>query len=96
MTTSVTFAAALRALEIRGVRLDAGPRVRGPVFAYGGADGELRDEAWAMCPSCDYYGLRLERRDDGRALVSCRQGCSPAVILEALAVAVITEAAWAS
>jgi len=93
VTTHVTFAAVLRALELRNVRLDAGPRVRGPVFAHGGPDGELRGEAWATCPVCSLPGLRVERRHDGQALVSCRQRCRPQWILTALASAVAERAA---
>jgi len=93
VTGGVTFAAVLRALELRNVRLATGPRIRGPLFAYGGADSELRDEAWAVCPSCDFPGLRVERRHDGQALVSCRQRCRPQSILTALASAVVERAA---
>ena len=81
-----SFDAVLKALEVRGARL-AG---QGPVYAFGGADGELRDEAWAMCPACGWYGLRVERLDDGRALVSCGNGgCKRDAILEALARALV-------
>lgn len=82
--TAPTFSAVLRALELRDVRLPAGPRTRGPAFAYGGADGERKDEAWADCPACSSYGLRVDRQDDATARVGCRQGCKPAVILAAL------------
>ena len=99
MTTHVTFSAVLRALELRNVRLDAGPRGRGPAFAFAyagpnaGPNGELRDQAWAVCPVCSLYGLRVERRHDGQALVSCRQRCRPQWILTALASAVAERAA---
>ena len=85
-----TFAAVLKALETRGARL-AGD---GPIYAFGGADGELRDEAWAMCPACGWYGLRVDRLKDGRARVSCGNGgCHPEAILEALARALLDKAA---
>lgn len=83
-----TFTAILRALELRGARLYVGPGKRGPAYAFGGADGELRHEAWSTCPACSEYGLRVDRRDDGRARVSCRTGCRPQEILGALASAV--------
>lgn len=85
----ITYAAVLAALEARGVRLGGD----GPLYAFGGADGELRGEAWAICPACGLYGLRVDRRDDGRARVSCRQGCRPQAILVALATALVGRAA---
>jgi len=92
MTTrlGVTYTALLRALEVRGVPL-GGPG--GPPFAYAGADGEIRGQAWAVCPACGHYGLRVDRRDDGGALVSCRASCRPQEILAALAAAVAEKAA---
>ena len=88
--STVSFTAVLRALELRGVRL-GGPG--GPPFAYAGADGEIRGQAWAVCPACGHYGLRVDRQDDGAARVSCRTSCRPQEILAALAAAVAEKAA---
>jgi hypothetical protein len=90
VTTHVTYAAILRALEVRAVPL--GGR-GGPPFAYAGADGEIRGQAWAVCPACGHYGLRVDRRDNGAARVACRASCRPQEILAALAAAVAEKAA---
>lgn len=80
----------LRALDVRGVGLTTG----GAAWAFGGPDGELRDEAWAICPACGIYGLKVTRLDDGSARVSCGEGAErPDAILAALAEAVLEEAA---
>ena len=86
---SVTFAAVLAGLKAQGVRLGPGA----PPFAFGGPDGELRGEVWAICPACGSYGLRVDRRDDGRGRVACRQGCRPETVVVALASAVAGRAA---
>ena len=85
---SPTFAAVLTALEARGTRLGG----NGPVYAFGGADGELRDEVWAMCPACGEYGFRVDRLENDRARVYCRRGCRRDAILEALACALLERA----
>lgn len=62
-------------------------------YTYGGADGERRDQVWAMCPACGWYGLHVERLPNGRASVSCRNGtCTRDQILEALARALLERA----
>ena len=84
----VTFKAVLRGIEARGTRL-AGD---GPFYAFGGADGELRGEAWAMCPACGQYGFKVDRLGDGRARVSCKEGCRQDAIYMALAAALVCAA----
>lgn len=72
----------------------AGLTPGGAPWAYGGADGELRDEAWAICPACGIYGLKVTRLPGGCARVSCGEGaCRPDAILAALAESVLQEAA---
>lgn len=83
--TGPSYKSVLRALELHGARLSAGPGARGPAFAYGGADGQLRGEAWAFCPACTLYGLRVDRREDGSCSLACRARCSQSAIVAALA-----------
>lgn len=90
MRAAPTFEAVVKALEVRGARLGGDG---GPVWAYGGPDGELRDEIWAICPACNWSGLRVDRLDNGRARVSCGNGgCRRDAILAALALALVERA----
>lgn len=82
-----TFASVLKALQVRGVGLTPG----GAPWAFGGPDGELREEAWAICPGCGFYGFKATRLPDGLARVSCRGACRSEAIYAALAEAVIAE-----
>lgn len=93
MTSSPTFQAVLKAIKAHPAR-PVGLELA--AYTFGGPDGELRDEAWAMCPACGVYGLRVDRLKDGRAAVSCANGgCTRAEIYEALALALL-EAATAA
>ena len=93
MRDAPTFTAVLRALDALP-RRPSGLQTTG--YSSGDADGEVRNEAWGICPACSLPGLRVERREDGRATVTCGNGgCRRDVILEALAAALLEMAAAA-
>lgn len=90
LTAAPTFAAVLQALEVAPGRPHG---LKAAAFVYGGPDGQLRDEAWGVCPACRWCGLWVKRLEDGRADVVCRNGgCSRDAVLEALASALLEKA----